>query len=113
MVLDRELHTEIPKDLSRGNTEPGAAPGNSTALDRNQRYQRAPGRRAVSHPRATQRRPPQPVVEPEELLRQRLRELSKLCPRSGVRRAETVPRMESWKVNNKRLQRSSQLPGLL
>jgi len=31
--------------------------------------------RAVSQPRATQRRPPRPVAAPEEQLRQRLREI--------------------------------------
>lgn len=68
--------------------------------------------RAVSQPRATQRRPPRPVGAPEELLRQRLREISKTWPRWGFRRVGAVLQMEGWKVNHKRVQRLWREEGL-
>lgn len=68
--------------------------------------------RAARQPRATQRRPPRPVAAPEELLRQRLREISKKWPRWGFRRAGAVLRMEGWRVNHKRVQRLWREEGL-
>ena len=46
--------------------------------------------RAASQPLATQRLPPRPVAAPEDLLRQRLREISRKWPRWGFRRAGAV-----------------------
>ena len=52
------------------------------------------------------------MAAPEELLRQRLREISKTWPRWGFRRAGAVLRMEGWKVNHKRVQRLWREEGL-
>jgi transposase InsO family protein len=68
--------------------------------------------RAASQPRATQRLPPRPVAAPVELLRQRVRAISRKWPRWGFRRAGAVLRMEGWKVNHKRVQRLWREEGL-
>jgi len=59
----------------------------------------------VGQHRATQRRPPRPVLAPEDQLRRRLREIASTWPRYGYRRAWALLRGEGWLVNRKRVQR--------
>src|SRR6266542_1960971 len=68
--------------------------------------------RAIGQSRTTQRRPPRPVLAPEQQLRWRLREISRDWPRFGYRFAHTLLRREGWKVNRKRLQRLWREEGL-
>ena len=68
--------------------------------------------RAVGQHRTTQRRPPRPVLAPEQQLCFRLREISGTWPRYGFRRAWAVLRQEGWKVNKKRVQRIWREEGL-
>lgn len=62
--------------------------------------------------RATQRRPPRPVLAPEEQLRQRMRTLGRDQPRYGYRRIWALLREEGWLVNRKRVQRIWREEGL-
>jgi putative transposase len=62
--------------------------------------------------RTTQRRPPRPVLAPEQQLRFRLREISRDWPRFGYRFAHSLLRREGWVVNRKRVQRLWREEGL-
>src|SRR5450759_5497670 len=62
--------------------------------------------------RTTQRRPPRPVLAPEQQLRFRLREISRDWPRFGYRFAHSLLRREGWVVNRKRVQRLGREEGL-
>lgn len=68
--------------------------------------------RAIGQHRTTQRRPPRPVLAPEQHLRWRLREIGQDWPRYGFRRAWALLRQEGWKVNRKRVQRIWREEGL-
>ena len=52
------------------------------------------------------------MAAPEELLRQRLREISKTWPRWGFRQAGAGLRKEGWQMNHKRVQRLWREEGL-
>src|SRR5260370_4227681 len=62
--------------------------------------------------RSTQRRPPRPVLAPEQELRFRPREISRDWPRFGYRFAHGLLRREGWVVNRKRVQRLWREEGL-
>ncbi len=62
--------------------------------------------------RTTQRRPPRPVLAPEQQLCFRLREISRDWPRFGYRFAHSLLRREGWVVNRKRVQRLWREEGL-
>lgn len=68
--------------------------------------------RAIGQSRTTQRRPPRPVLAPEQQLRHRLRQISTDWPRYGYRYAHTLLRREGWVVNRKRVQRLWREEGL-
>ncbi|HVC23093.1 MAG TPA: IS3 family transposase [Candidatus Dormibacteraeota bacterium] len=68
--------------------------------------------RALGQHRTTQRRPPRPVLAPEEQLRRRMRKLGRAQPRYGYRRIWALLRQEGWLVNRKRVQRIWREEGL-
>lgn len=68
--------------------------------------------RAIGQSRTTQRRPPRPVLAPEQELRHWLREYAKKEPRHGYRMACGALRLEGRVVNRKRVQRLWREEGL-